>query len=442
MTLTQKDYKALKQGVVADTAIGVGFFAGIESKIPDYALIEAIREMATNGWIGHQTSDGDIRNMLVTESIKAMNFQDFKDVAPYLFSYPREQRQEDLLVAPIEVSRSLFETLQAEADELFRLKRELAYQEQEELTIMDVIDQIEHQSIIQETGYSVVGISQDQSQFLILDNRSADQRDPYLGEEIFEGELLLNDYRSPYSNKAQIMDGLIEQSNQIATHIYQYYNDVYYQESGVLDGLEIVQNYYQEDQLDTKRLEGVKSTSSLWRLAQDSPSFQSDYETVMELLEDDGIRDYIRDYPDHFLDDKDQVELVQGMLAEDGKQLAIKEVTGYSQGEFWTLGAIYDTALFKAEEIDFYLEHEVGAFYKGSLTEAMIISKEQLESLGLEAAAQSAETFIVNEELLWGKNSLEVLTELLQLEGYESLEQVMDQEVVSQEKEETIEMER
>ena len=124
-TLPQKQFKRMKREVEEETARGVGYFEGILEHIPSYPLSEAVKELSLNGWITPKTAIVDVQNMLVTESIKRMNYQDFKEVAPYLFSYPREQREKDLLVRPVEISREYFEELKANAEELFHLKQDL-----------------------------------------------------------------------------------------------------------------------------------------------------------------------------------------------------------------------------------------------------------------------------------------------------------------------------
>ena len=107
-TLLQKQFKRMKREVEEETARGIGYFEGILEHIPSYPLSEAVKELALAGWITPHTDVIDVQNMIVTESIKWMNYQDFKEVAPYLFSYPREQREKDLLVRPVKISREYF----------------------------------------------------------------------------------------------------------------------------------------------------------------------------------------------------------------------------------------------------------------------------------------------------------------------------------------------
>ena len=76
----------MKREVAEETATGIGFFEGILDKIPKDILFDAIREMSVNQWIDEKTKSSEIMNMIVTESIRLMTYQEFKEVAPYLFS--------------------------------------------------------------------------------------------------------------------------------------------------------------------------------------------------------------------------------------------------------------------------------------------------------------------------------------------------------------------
>ena len=84
-TLPQKQFKRMKRKVEEETARGIGYFEGILEHIPSYPLSEAVKELALSGWITSHTDVIDVQNMIVTESIKWMNYQDFKEVAPIYF---------------------------------------------------------------------------------------------------------------------------------------------------------------------------------------------------------------------------------------------------------------------------------------------------------------------------------------------------------------------
>jgi len=85
MATTKKQIKALKKDIVNNTAVNVGYYESVLDNIPSYAMIEAIKEMTTTGLISKETKDADIKNILVTESVKQMSYQDFKDVSKFFF---------------------------------------------------------------------------------------------------------------------------------------------------------------------------------------------------------------------------------------------------------------------------------------------------------------------------------------------------------------------
>ena len=82
---TQKTLKKLKKDIANETAINIGYYQSILQNIPNYAILEATRNICKLG-LKDKTTDSELENMIVTESINAMNFQDFKKVAKYFFN--------------------------------------------------------------------------------------------------------------------------------------------------------------------------------------------------------------------------------------------------------------------------------------------------------------------------------------------------------------------
>ena len=82
---TQKQLKELKKQISKNSAFYQGVHLDIIPKLPLYALTEAIREISTAGMIKLDTEDAEINNMLITEAVKACNFQDFKEVSPFFY---------------------------------------------------------------------------------------------------------------------------------------------------------------------------------------------------------------------------------------------------------------------------------------------------------------------------------------------------------------------
>ena len=78
---TKAQFKSLKKRITEETAVNVGYYTEILSQLPEYALFEAIR--VSKNIPGN--SNEELRNIIVTESVKAMSYQDFKEVAGMFF---------------------------------------------------------------------------------------------------------------------------------------------------------------------------------------------------------------------------------------------------------------------------------------------------------------------------------------------------------------------
>lgn len=104
----------MKQEVSEETALGIGFYPEILNKISGDIVFEAFKEISLNGWINSETSNSAIENMVITESIKKMGYQEFKEVMPYLFSYPHKLRELDskMLVNSVEISEKQYNNFQ------------------------------------------------------------------------------------------------------------------------------------------------------------------------------------------------------------------------------------------------------------------------------------------------------------------------------------------
>ena len=80
---TKAQFKTLKKRITEETAVNVGYYTEILSQLPEYALFEAIRQ--SKDILKPNTDDAELRNIIVTESVKAMNYQDFKEIAGMFF---------------------------------------------------------------------------------------------------------------------------------------------------------------------------------------------------------------------------------------------------------------------------------------------------------------------------------------------------------------------
>ena len=375
----------MKREVEEETARGIGYFEGILEHIPSYPLSEAVKELALAGWITSHTDVIDVQNMIVTESIKWMNYQDFKEVAPYLFSYPREQREKDLLVQPVKISREYFEELQANAEELFHLKQDL-------LQVNDQLDarirELEMDQL--PNGDQVIGVDLEAEEVLLLrtpENAQVEEREVRRDD-------LISDYRSNLSESAQIVEALFEMENpEIDTILYEEvinYSKKTWPDSEPIQLPESIKELLnQEAQLDpsyyqTAQFETVKQAYIYGMI---SPSFQERFPHYS-----DFVRNYVEDREQYefFNYRTEAVSLAQEILAarlEDmnqilatnNQELILQEVVGYSQGESWELAYLRDTKTEDRESVRFYLESEIGAWYKGSLTELAVIRFEDID---------------------------------------------------------------
>ncbi|EIQ82675.1 hypothetical protein [Streptococcus canis] len=417
MAILQKStYKQLKKRVLDETAVGVGYFEGITAVIPSYALIEATRQLHDQISDLSRYSDGEIENILVTESIRALNFQDFKAVAPYLFSYPREAREADRLARPIEVSREDFETLQSQARELFQLKSEL----EETKSLSDIVASIEQTEVRVPSGYNVIGVNPLTDEYMIGKSNS-EVYPSHLDEGFLDHDYLINDYRHHLSDEAQIINHLITTYPRTETYIYEYFNDLYYQATGILEGSQLVERYFEDEGLVFVPQE---TTANLYYLAQESEAFKEDYPTYHDFLLESVSHDYIFDQAVYFLESDEYMTLVNQALEKDGVKLVTETVNGYSQGDVWLLGAIYPVAEATEQDVRDFLRHGVGASYKGTLMEVFISPGDDITSLGLEEAKANAQNYyVLDEELLWGNKPIEVLQEKLKVTNFMSLEE-------------------
>lgn len=431
-TLPQKQFKRMKREVEEETARGVGYFEGILEHIPSYPLSEAVKELALTGWITPQTAIVDVQNMLVTESIKWMNYQDFKEVAPYLFSYPREQREKDLLVRPVEISREYFEELKANAEELFHLKQDLV-QVHEKLDAK--IQELEMDRL--PNGDYVIGIDLEAEEVLLLRTPENAQVEEW---EVYK-EGLITDYRSDLPEYGQIVETLFEMKNpDIDTILYEEvinYSKRTWPDSDPIQFSESIKEMLdQEAQLDPSFYQRAQfeTLNQAYVYGSTSPLFQEHFPHYSDFVMDninDRERyesfDYrseavslARDILEPRLDDINQV------LGAKNQEIIIQKVNGYSQGESWDLAYLRDTKAEDRESVQFYLENEIGAWYKGSLTELAVI---RFEDIDLENGfnGQQEAVYHIDNNLLLHDKLRKVQLQIPDLERFVKAEEVEKQ---------------
>ena len=169
-----------------------------------------------------------------------------------------------------------------------------------------------------------------------------------------------------------------------------------------------------------------------------------------EVYYSDFVRNYVEDREQYeFFDYRTvAVSLAQEILAPrlddinqilstNNQELIVQEVTGYSQGESWELAYLRDTKTEDRESVQFYLESEIGAWYKGSLTELAIIRFDDIDlETGFnghqEAVYHIDENLLVHDKLKQAKLHFPDLTRFVEAE---ELEKDQTQDIVSEKEE-------
>ena len=285
----------------------------------------------------------------------------------------------------MKISREYFEELQANAEELFHLKQDL-------LQVNDQLDarirELEMDQL--PNGDQVIGVDLEAEEVLLLrtpENAQVEEREVRRDD-------LISDYRSNLSESAQIVEALFEMENpEIDTILYEEvinYSKKTWPDSEPIQLPESIKELLnQEAQLDpsyyqTAQFETVKQAYIYGMI---SPSFQERFPHYS-----DFVRNYVEDREQYefFNYRTEAVSLAQEILAarlEDmnqilatnNQELILQEVVGYSQGESWELAYLRDTKTEDRESVRFYLESEIGAWYKGSLTELAVIRFEDID---------------------------------------------------------------
>lgn len=388
MNLSQRLYKQMKREVTEESAYGVGFFEGIESKIPLYAMVDAVREMASNGWVRADTSDAELRNMLITESIKQLNYQDFKDVASYLFSYPKEQRDKDFEVRPITVSRDYFKELQDKAEELFSLKRH---------KVSDMTDKLERAILDLEytsipTGDMVLGIDREQDEVLFYRTPESARVEDWEVLGLENG--LITDYRSPLSSQEQTVAYLFEQDfPAVADFLYETIVNTYRSMNPDVWAIrfsdEIVALLDEEGELNQRfyHTANFDSLYQAYRYGSHSAVFKAHYPSYHDYIvayidtEENLISTSYRQLGLEIADELLEKHLgtLNELLASYQRELILHEEIGYSQGDRWDLAYLRDTTIEDRSDVLRYLKREVGAFYRGDLAELAVIKLSHID---------------------------------------------------------------
>lgn len=418
--VNQRTYKDLKADISQNTALNIGYYWEVLNEIPGEVLIDTIKEIAVNGWINNNTSEQELRNMLITESVKNMSYQEFKDIAHYFFGFVPDDEAMFQRVQPIEITRENYNYLVEQNKKAFGLERELEKLKERENSLENKIDSLETVTIISED--EVVGIDLEKEELLLL----LSPNNIFIDEDIIQDENLITSYRSQDSEEKQTLDYLTERYSEINILEKEYIlnSDTY---RGLIDV-----DYYDIDEIsyDEIPIADFSTHKEYYEYAVQFDSFNDKYlsydDYILNRFNNIYSREYIPDYAKDILDDKKNE--IEKILEEKNKYLIIKEIEGYSQDEKWTLSYLADKEQ-KEEVVETYLENFVGAWYKGSLTELQTISFDSFEKGKF--VGESKEINYINTDILPinSREKLEKIKEVYpHLRQFKSKEEVLNKE--------------
>ena len=420
--VNQRTYKDLKADISQNTAINIGYYWEVLNEIPGEVLIDTIKEIAMNGWINNNTSEQELRNMLITESVKNMSYQEFKDIAHYFFGFVPDDEVMFQRVQPIEITRENYNYLVEQNKKAFGLERELNELKDKQNSLENKINNVETMIVPSES--EVVGIDMKNEELLVLNSPLYS----IIEEDLIIDDYLINDYRSRDNGDKQIIDYLRDEYKEIDLLSKEYIlnNDTLYGEKLIFsyDIYEIDYDLIDEDQFKTLR--------DFYDFAKQFESFKEEYPMYPDYVESKYNDIYMyqdnpfNNYPGKIL--KNKIRDIQNILSKYNKKLITKDVTGYSQGEEWKLGYLADESQ-DNKLIEAYLENFVGAWYKGTLAKLETIPFESFDKGQL--VGESKEINYINTDILPinSREKLEKIKEVYpHLRQFKSKEEVLNKE--------------
>lgn len=420
--VNQKAYKDLKADISQNTAINIGYYWEVLNEIPGEVLIDTIKEIALNGWINNNTSEQELRNMLITESVKNMSYQEFKDIAHYFFGFVPDDEAMFQRVQPIEITRENYNYLVEQNKKAFGLERELNELKDKQNSLENKINNVETMIVPSES--EVVGIDMKNEELLVLNSPLYS----IIEEDLIIDDYLINDYRSRDNGDKQIIDYLRDEYKEIDLLSKEYIldNDTLYGEKLIFsyDIYEIDYDLIDEDQFKTLR--------DFYDFAKQFESFKEEYPMYPDYVESKYNDIYMyqdnpfNNYSSKIL--KNKIRDIQNILSKYNKKLITKDVTGYSQGEEWKLGYLADENQ-DNKLVEAYLENFVGAWYKGTLARLETIPFESFDKGQL--VGESTEINYINTDILPINNrgKLEKIKEVYpHLRQFKSKEEVLNKE--------------
>ena len=312
--------RELKKEIETESAINVGFSSDVIAEIiklePLY-LMDVMADMGEHLTFRARENDwGLFQNMLVTEAVRHMDFEDFSKIAKYFFGY--RMTEEEILAEPIEITRENFLELQKNSKELHTLK----------YSSPDLEERVHKRTHFEKKNDNEVVAYDPVNNYLAV-IEPGEWADPHLELD----ENLISDYGRSESNEEVLIEYLM--------------------------------NY--KPALFKNAVEGKYDASEM------------------------SYQDY---WLDKVNDNKKQtISEINNLLDSLGKEIYSYTGRGYFQGDVWELYYLKD-AEDKNENIDYFLEHTVTAYYRGSLSEVSIYDEND----------EFLELFLYDRELTWNES--------------------------------------
>ena len=312
--------RELKNKIETESAINVGFSSDVIAeiiKIEPLYLMDVMEDMGEHLTFRARENDwGMFQNMLVTEAVRHMDFEDFTKIAKYFFGY--RMTEEEILAEPIEITRENFLELQKNSKELHELK----------YAVPDLQERVHKRTHFEKKNDNEV-IAYDPVNNYLAVIEPGEWADPHLELD----ENLISDYGRSESNEEALIEYLMN---------------------------------YKPD-LFKNAVEGKYDASEM------------------------TYKDY---WLDKVNDNKKQtISEINNLLEPLGKEVYSYTGRGYFQGDVWELYYLKD-AEDKNENIDYFLEHTVTAYYRGSLSEVSIYDEND----------EFLELFLYDRELTWNES--------------------------------------
>lgn len=312
--------RELKNEIETESAINVGFSSDVIAEIiklePLY-LMDVMADMGEHLTFRARENDwGMFQNMLVTEAVRHMDFEDFTKIAKYFFGY--RMTEEEILAEPIEITRENFLEFQKNSKELHELK----------YTVPDLKELVHKRTHFEKKNDNEVVAYDPVNNYLAV-IEPGEWADPHLELD----ENLISDYGRSESNEELLIEYLMNYKPDLFKNAVE----------GKYDASEITYQDYWLDKINDNK--------------------------------------------------KQTISEINNLLEPLGKEIYSYTGRGYFQGDVWELYYLKD-AEDKKENIDYFLEHTVTAYYRGSLSEVSIYDEND----------EFLELFLYDRELTWNES--------------------------------------